>query len=68
MKYTKKHLREQIIPQIRRGFSVAVYNHLSDVVDEINSLFTFVREKLKLDASEIANLHKQRKLSILISC
>ena len=58
----QKLYREQIIPCLSRGLSATVYTQLSDVEDEVNGLFTYDREVLKLTASELAEINAQLKL------
>ena len=47
---------EQIVPLIKEGLCATVYTQVSDVEEEINGLFTYDREVLKVD--------KDRMLSI----
>ena len=62
VKAFQKLYREQIIPCISRGLSATVYTQLSDVEDEVNGLFTYDREVLKLTASELAEINDRLKL------
>ena len=40
---------EQIVPLVKKGLCAAVYTQVSDVEEEINGLFTYDREVLKVD-------------------
>jgi hypothetical protein len=42
-----------VLPNIPKGLSAIVYTQVSDVEDEINGLFTFDREKVKVNDSRI---------------
>ncbi|MCL2609772.1 MAG: glycoside hydrolase family 2, partial [Treponema sp.] len=45
----KKLYENEVIPAVRHGLSASIYTQLSDVEDEINGLFTYDREVLKID-------------------
>ena len=49
----------QLVPCIRKGFSVAVYTQLSDVEDEINGLVTYDRKVVKVDEEKIKEINEQ---------
>jgi len=42
--------RSEVLPVAKRGLSAAVYTQVSDVEDEINGVFTYDREVVKLGA------------------
>lgn len=58
--YKKLFLR-QIIPNIRKGLSATVYTQVSDVEFEVNGLFTYDREMLKIDADTIREINMKLK-------
>ena len=45
----RKLLLGSVLPQLKNGLSALVYTQVSDVEDEINGLFTYDRQVLKLD-------------------
>lgn len=45
--------RDQIEPAVRRGLAATVYTQVSDVEDELNGLFTWDREHLKIPAETV---------------
>ena len=55
----KKLYKSEVIPVIKRGLSAAIYTQLSDVEDEINGLFTWDREKLKIDPSVLQAINRE---------
>lgn len=50
--------RTEIIPQIKKGLSVTIYTQVSDVEDEINGIFSYDREVIKVDQETIKNINK----------
>lgn len=53
---------KQIIPKIKKGLSATVYTQVSDVEFEVNGLFTYDREMLKIDADTIKRINSQMRL------
>ena len=53
-----KLIRTDILPNICRGLSAAVYTQVSDIEDEVNGLLTWDRKKLKMKASVIRRLNR----------
>lgn len=51
--------REEVIPAKERGLCASVYTQVSDVEDEINGVFTYDREKVKLDPSTVSAINKE---------
>lgn len=51
----------EIIPNIERGLSAAVYTQLSDIEEEINGFITYDREVVKYDAERIRKLNERVK-------
>jgi hypothetical protein len=45
--------RKEILPAVKHGLSACVYTQVSDVEDEINGIFTYDREVVKLDADVV---------------
>ncbi len=58
--YKKLH-EEQVIPLVEKGLCATVYTQVSDVEFEINGMFTYDREILKIDAETVKEIN--RKLS-----
>ncbi len=50
---------EQIVPLVKEGLCAAVYTQVSDVEEEINGLFTYDREVLKVDKDRMSAIAKQ---------
>lgn len=42
-------LQRQVIPKLKDGLSVTIYTQLSDVEEEVNGIYTYDREVLKID-------------------
>ena len=57
----KKLFEKQIIPNIRRGLSATVYTQVSDVEFEVNGIYTYDRELLKIDADTIREINAKLK-------
>lgn len=47
---------EQIVPLVKVGLCAAVYTQVSDVEEEINGLFTYDREVLKVDKKKMLSI------------
>jgi len=43
---------------VRHGLSASIYTQLSDVEDEINGLFTYDREVLKIDPEIVRKINQ----------
>ena len=48
---------EEIYPNLERGLSAAIYTQVSDVEEEINGVFTYDREIVKLDEETVLRLN-----------
>jgi len=59
-----KLLRELVLPAFENGLSASVYTQLSDIEEEVNGIFTYDREILKLDG-EMLRKWNQRIQEIL---
>ena len=57
----KRLFEKQIIPNIRRGLSATVYTQVSDVEFEVNGIYTYDRELLKIDADTIREINAKLK-------
>ena len=57
----KKLFEKQIIPKIRKGLSATVYTQVSDVEFEVNGIYTYDRELLKLDADTVKEINSRMK-------
>ncbi len=51
-----------VVAQIDKGLSAAVYTQVTDVEDEVNGLFTYDRKVLKIDADMMREINKKIKL------
>ncbi len=57
----KKLFEWQIIPKIKKGLSATVYTQVSDVEFEVNGIFTYDREIIKIDADVIKSINSKMK-------
>lgn len=57
----KKLFEKQIIPKIEKGLSASVYTQVSDVEFEVNGIFTYDRELLKLDMDTLKEINAKMK-------
>ncbi len=55
----KKLYEKQIIPNIEKGLSAAVYTQVSDVEFEVNGMMTYDRAIVKLDEDTVRNINKK---------
>lgn len=56
-------LMKEVVSKIPEGLSVTVYTQLSDVEEEVNGIYTYDREILKIDENEIRKWNEQYDLS-----
>lgn len=52
-------LREQVLPLISRGLSMAIYTQTTDVETEINGYLTYDRKVEKMDAELLREIHTE---------
>jgi len=52
-------MQEFILPAFKNGLSASVYTQLSDVEEEVNGIFTYDREVLKIDADIIREWNRK---------
>ncbi len=57
----KRLFEWQIIPKIKKGLSATVYTQVSDVEFEVNGIFTYDRELIKIDADTIKEINSRMK-------
>ncbi len=57
----KRLFEKQIIPKIKKGLSATVYTQVSDVEFEVNGIFTYDRELIKIDADTIKAINSKMK-------
>ena len=50
--------QQQILPQLDKGLSVAIYTQLSDVENETNGLLTYDRAVLKVDEKTMQEINE----------
>ena len=55
--YAKLH-KKQIIPLIKKGLCATVYTQVSDVEFEVNGIYSYDREVLKLDRETVIEVNK----------
>ena len=54
----EKLYREEILPSVKTGLSVAIYTQVSDVEDETNGLLTYDRAICKVDKKVFSDTSK----------
>lgn len=52
-------IEKSVIPAMEKGLSGLVFTQLSDVEEEVNGIYTYDREVLKLDEDEIIGLNRR---------
>lgn len=57
----RRLFEHQIIPKIKKGLSATVYTQVSDVEFEVNGIFTYDRELLKIDEDTIKKINSKMK-------
>lgn len=57
----KRLFERQIIPKISKGLCATVYTQVSDVEFEVNGIFTYDRELLKIDENTIKQINRKMK-------
>ncbi len=55
----KKLFRRDVIKLIPKGLSAAVYTQVSDVEDEVNGIYTYDRQVLKVDEEMLKDINNQ---------
>lgn len=58
--YTQLY-QSEVLPNVKRGLSAAIYTQVSDVEDEINGLFTYDRAVTKLDEETVLDINQTLK-------
>ena len=58
----REWIEREVLPNIPRGLSAAIYTQLSDVEEETNGLLTYDREVLKLEAKTVRELNERMRL------
>ena len=54
--YAKLH-KKQILPLIKKGLCATVYTQVSDVEFEVNGIYSYDREVLKLDRETVIEVN-----------
>lgn len=62
MRAYEKMINRDIILNIEKGLSAAIYTQLSDVEEETNGFVTYDREVIKVDVPRIKNINSKVKL------
>ena len=55
-------IKKEVAPMIRRGLSAAIYTQLSDVEEEVNGIYTYDREVLKIEADILKKCNDMLRL------
>lgn len=55
----RRLIEEEVIPNVARGLSAAIYTQLSDIETEINGVMTYDREVVKIDPDTIRELNRK---------
>ncbi len=53
-----KTVRRSILPNIAKGLSATVYTQLSDIEEEVNGLYTYDRQVLKINGKALRRLNR----------
>ncbi|MCR5782696.1 MAG: glycoside hydrolase family 2 [Clostridia bacterium] len=56
-----KLYEKQIIPAVKKGLAACVYTQVSDVEFEVNGIYTYDRQHLKIDEGVIKSVNKKLK-------
>lgn len=57
-----KLYRTEILPAVENGLAAAIYTQVSDVEDEINGVFTYDRETVKIDPDIAASINRELRI------
>lgn len=52
-------MKKEILPAVSRGLSVFIYTQLSDVEEEVNGIYTYDREELKIEEAVLRDCNEQ---------
>lgn len=52
-------IRKEILPNIPKGLSAVIYTQLSDIEEEVNGIYTYDREVLKLDENVLIECNRE---------
>lgn len=55
----RRLIEEEIMPNVARGLSAAIYTQVSDIETEINGVMTYDREVVKIDPDTIRELNRK---------
>ncbi len=55
-------IRTEVLPNIKKGLSVTIYTQVSDIEEEVNGIYTYDREVLKIDEEVLMKCN--RKLTL----
>lgn len=55
----RRLIEEEVIPNVARGLSAAIYTQLSDIETEINGVMTYDRKVVKIDPDTIRELNRK---------
>ena len=63
-------MRKQLLPLIKKGLSATVYTQVTDVENEVNGIYTYDREVLKMREKDVKEINAEiadeyKKLGIL---
>ena len=50
---------EEIYPNLQKGLSAVIYTQVSDVEEEVNGVFTYDREIVKLEEDVVQKLNQR---------
>lgn len=54
----RRLIEEEILPNVKKGLSAAVYTQVSDIETEINGVMTYDREVVKIDPDTVRKLNE----------
>lgn len=54
-------MKLEVLPNIRKGLSAIIYTQVSDIEEEVNGIYTYDREVLKIDENVLIRCNKEMK-------
>lgn len=58
-------IKSEVLPNIRKGLSATIYTQVSDIEEEVNGIYTYDREVLKIDEDVLIRCNKEMKYTNL---
>ena len=55
-------MEREVVPNIPKGLSASIYTQLSDIEEEVNGIYTYDREEIKIEEEVLKEWNKKMKL------